>query len=106
MKKTLLILILVLLCACQKVSRHTVTTKVLSVEKQVKTSGNEKRISTDIYWMVVTDKGTYHVTTEGYWACAKAIALQPDSTYVLTIDGWFSSPFWGVYPYIVNVDKP
>ncbi|MCM1147309.1 MAG: hypothetical protein NC344_05675 [Bacteroidales bacterium] len=73
--------------------------------QQVKTSGNKEHFITDIYWLVVTDKGTFHARTGGYFVCAEATALQKDSTYTLTIDGFFQSSFLGVYPFITKVHK-
>ncbi len=91
--------------ACQPVERHTSTCKVLSIDKQVKTSGSGESFSTDIYWLVVTDKGSFYLRTDGLWACPQAVGmLKVDSTYSITVDGWFSSTFLGVYPYIVNVN--
>lgn len=93
------------LTGCEPVSRHTEVCKVLSIQKQVETSGTQSSFSTDIYWLVLTDRGSYHLRTDGLWACPDAVGkLKEDSTYRITVDGWFSSSFWGIYPYIVKVD--
>lgn len=93
--------------ACEPVDKHDVTCKVLSIEKQVEQSGSAEDFSTRIYWLVATDKGAYHITADGLWACPEAVGqLKADSTYTLTVDGWIRSPFFGIYPYIVKVSKP
>ncbi len=107
MKKNLFLLLLtsLILAGCQQIEKHRVTCKVLSIDKQVKTSGDKDHFNTDIYWLVVTDRGTFHARTDGYFGCAEATALQKDSTYTLTIDGFFQSSFLGVYPFITKVHK-
>lgn len=107
MKKNLFLLLLtpLLLSGCQPIEKHRVTCKVLSIDKQVKTSGNKDNFTTDIYWLVITDQGTFYARTDGYFGCAEATALQKDSTYTLTIDGFFQSSFLGVYPFITKADK-
>ena len=72
---TIFAVLAVMLAACERVEKHTETCKVLSIDKQVETSGNEDGFSTVIYWIVVTDKGTY------------------------------ASPFLGAYPHIVKVES-
>lgn len=100
----LLALCALALTGCEPIERHTETCKVLSIDKQVKTLGTKDAFSTDIYWLVVTDKGAFHLRTEGLWACADGVGkLKEDSTYQITVDGWFSSTFLGVYPSIVKV---
>lgn len=92
--------------SCEPVSRHSIQCKVLSIEKQTEQSGSAKSFSTIIYWLVITDRGTFHITTDGLWACPEAVGcLKPDSTYILTVDGLYQSSFFGVYPYIVKVDN-
>lgn len=99
-----LVLCAVVLTGCEPIERHSETCKILSIDKQVETSGSGDTFSTDIYWLVVTDNGSYHIRTDGLWACPDAVgAIQKDSVYSLTVDGWFSSSFLGVYPYIVGV---
>ena len=92
------------MAACEPIERHSKICKVLSIDKQVKTSGSGESFSTDIYWLVVTDKGSYYLRTDGLWTCPEAVGmLKVDSTYNITVDGWFSSTFFGQYPYIINV---
>lgn len=107
MKKYLILLLLTFFfCAgCQPVDKQTVTCKVISSDKQVVTSGDKEHFSTDIYWLVVTDHGTYQARTDGFFPCAEAIALQKDSTYTFTIDGFYQSSFLGIYPFITKVHK-
>lgn len=100
-----LLLSLILLSSCQRVNRHKVTCKILTVEKQVETSGNEDGFCSNIYWLAVTDSGTFTIETEGLWACPEAIGkLKKDSIYTLTIDGYIESRFLGIYPNIVKVN--
>ena len=108
MKKWLTIFIPALtLCACEPVSKHEVTCTIHSIDKQVEQSGDAKSFSTEIYWLVTTDKGAFHIKSDGLWACPEAIGkLKVDSTYILTVDGFCQSSFWGIYPYIVKVERP
>lgn len=104
MKKIVTITALMLiLCGCEPVQKHTETVKVIAVEKQTETSGNKDKFSTHIYWLINTDKGTYQVETSGLWACPGAASLKVDSTYTVTIDGFFKSSFLGLYPYITEI---
>ena len=106
MKNLIVLFCALFLCACQRIEKHTETCKILSIDKQVETSGTKQSISTRIYWLVVTDKGSFHIVTDGLWACPDAVGrLQIDSVYNLTIDGFYQSSFLGVYPYIVQVNK-
>lgn len=89
---------------CERIEKHNVTCRILSIDKQTEQHGDSESFHTDIYWLVTTDNGTYHITTDGLWACPEAVGkLKVDSTYTLTINGWFKSSFLGVYPYIVKV---
>lgn len=94
-----------ILFACEPIDTHSVTCRVYSIEKQVVHSGDKDHLYTDIYWLVTTDNGTYHITTDGFWACPEAVGqIKVDSVYTFTIDGYKSS-FWGIYPHIVSVSK-
>lgn len=102
---TLLALLALTLTGCEPIEKHSTICKIRSIDKQVITSGSNKSFSTDIYWLVITDKGSYHLRTDGLWACPDAVGkLKVDSVYNITVDGWFSSSFLGVYPYIVKVE--
>lgn len=104
--RILLFIIALIFCQCQRIDKHEITCRVYSIEKQVKTSGSKESFNTDIYWLVTTDRGSYHIVTDGLWACPEAVGqIKADSIYTLTIDGWFESSFWGMYPYIVKVRK-
>lgn len=107
MKRFLFIIALgLMLFGCEPVQKHDVTCKILSIDKQTKQHGDSKSFTTDIYWLVTTDRGTYHITTDGFWPCPEAIGqLKVDSTYTLTVDGWCKSSFFGIYPHIVKVEK-
>ena len=108
MKKIIILTILsLILYQCEPIEKNSVTCKILSIDKQIKQCGSTKSFSTDIYWLVTTDNGVYHIVSEGIWACPEAVGqLKVDSTYTLTIDGWGKSSFLGMYPYIIKVDKP
>ena len=95
-----------IISACDRVAPHTVTCRVYSIDKQVVHSGDKEHLYTDIYWLVTTDNGTYHIVTDGLWACPEAVGLiKVDSVYTFTVDGFYQSSYWGVYPYIVGVSK-
>lgn len=103
MKKIAIITALTLiLCGCEPVQKRTETVKVIAVEKQTVTSGYKDNFSTHIYWLINTDKGTFQVETSGLWACPEAASLKVDSTYTVTINGFFKSSFLGVYPFITE----
>ena len=103
--KLLFISLLLFLSGCTQIHRHKEKCKVLTIEKQVEQQGSSESFSTRIYWLVVTDNGTYNITTKGLWSCPEALGkLKEDSTYLLTIDGFYESSILGLYPYIVKVE--
>lgn len=95
--------LMLILCGCEPVQKRTETVRIIAVEKQTVTSGNKDNFSTHIYWLINTDKGTFQVETSGLWACPEAASLKVDSTYTVTINGFFKSSFLGVYPFITEI---
>lgn len=99
----LLIFTILALFLSQCVNRE-VTCTVFSVEKMSETSGyGNSRISTQIYWLVTTDRGTFSIYPDGLWAHpAAAGEIKADSTYIFHIEGW-DLPVFGEYPRITSV---
>lgn len=87
--------------ANEKTERHT----IMSVDKVEKTSGNSNGyINTDVYYIVATDKGVYHIDTEGFNAHPECLAIKKDSVYLLTTRG-INIPIIGAYASIVGYQK-
>ncbi len=104
MKRIVIIFALALIFSgCEPVQKRIETVKIISVDKQIETNGSNGNISTHIYWLINTDKGTFRVETAGLWACPEASSLKVDSTYTVTTDGFFKSSFLGLYPYITAI---
>ncbi|MCM1333377.1 MAG: hypothetical protein NC248_12305 [Bacteroides sp.] len=100
---TTTVALLLAFCGCERVHKHIETIKVTGVEKMVETHGNEKNFYTEIYWLITTDKGAFYAVPSGLWACPEASNFKPDSTYTVTIDGFYKSTFLGIYPYITEI---
>jgi hypothetical protein len=83
-----------------RVEQHT----ILNIDKVEKTEGNSDGFTTRIYYIVSTDKGAFHIRTEGLNAAPECAGIQVDSTYILTTRGT-SIPIVGVYKCIVKVGK-
>ena len=84
----------------EKTEQHTIQ----SIDKVENTVGNNEGFSTEIYYIVTTDKGVYHIKTTGFNAHPECVAIKVDSTYMLTTRG-MSCPFIGMYPSIINYKK-
>ena len=84
--------------ANEKTERHT----IMSVDK---TSGNSNGyINTDVYYIVATDRGVYHIETSGLNAHPECLAIKKDSVYLLTTRG-INIPIIGAYASIVGYQK-
>lgn len=84
---------------------HTVTATVYDVEKITNTHGDKNGFNTEIYYLLSTDHGTYHIGIDGLFAHPEyAKAIQPDSLYQITVIGK-SFPFWGIYPRVKHLNK-
>ncbi len=76
--------------------------KILSIDKIEATEGNSDGFSTRVYYQVSTDKGAFHIRTEGLNAAPQCTGIKKDSTYVLVTRG-ISVPIIGVYPCIIEI---
>lgn len=63
------------------------------------------RKSTDVYYLVFTDRGVFRVSIDGFFSNPEAIGiLQPDSSYHFQLKG-IEVPFLGFYPNVIKVRK-
>lgn len=85
---------------------QTVNATAYGVEKIIKThSDSDGRIRTNIYYLLNTDHGTYHIGIDGLYAHPEyAQLIQADSLYQITSIGK-SLPFWGIYPQVKELKK-
>lgn len=83
-----------------RVEQHT----ILKIDKVESTEGDSDGFTTRVYYIVSTDKGAFHIRTEGPNAAPECAGIQVDSTYILTTRGT-SIPFIGLYKCIVKVGK-
>jgi len=62
--------------------------------------------TTDVYYLLSTDHGTYRIGIDGVFAHPEyAQRIKPDSIYEITAIGQ-SIPFMGVYPRVKELRKP
>lgn len=103
---TLLMIVFIIIfgisAACEFSNKQTQVHKIHSIDKVEKVHGDSDGFSTELYYMVTTDKGAYKITTEGFNAAPQAAKVQKDSTYLLTTRG-IRVPFFGIYPKIIDV---
>ena len=85
----------------EQTMRHT----IMSIDKVEKTSGDKDGFTTNVYYIVTTDKGIYHIETSGFNAHPECAGMQKDSTYLLTTRG-FNFPFMGMYPSVIHYQRP
>lgn len=85
---------------------ETIDCKVYSVDKIQETSGSaENGFTTDTYWLVSTDEGTYSIQPSGPFAYPQAVGmLKADSAYTLKVEGPHM-PLFGEYGRITKVTK-
>jgi len=88
--------------ACSHVNENTQTHKILSIDKVEKVHGDSEGFSTEVYYVVSTDKGAYRISMEGWNAAPNCAGIKKDSTYYLTTRG-VNFPFLGMYPSIISV---
>lgn len=84
----------------EKTEQHTIQ----SIDKVENTTGDSDGFYTEIYYIVTTDKGIYHINTTGFNAHPECVAIKVDSTYMLTTRG-MSCPFIGMYTSIIGYKK-
>jgi hypothetical protein len=80
-----------------KTDIHTIQ----SIDKVENVHGNKDGFSTELYWVVVTDKGTFHIMTDGFNAAQRCANIEEGKTYRLTTRG-LEIPFFGFYRCIVS----
>lgn len=86
-------------------NEQTFTTTAYSVEKIEKTHGSKDSFSTDVYYLLSTDNGTFKIAIDGIFAHPEyAGQVKPDSVYRLTVIGQ-SIPFMGIYPRVKEMHE-
>lgn len=93
------------ICVCANfLNKTTQQHKVLSIDKIEATEGDSEGLHTRVYYQVSTDKGAYHIRTEGLNAAPQCAGIKKDSTYTLVTRG-INVPILGVYPCIIEIIK-
>ena len=101
----MLALLIGAICWLRFSDEHTVTATAYGVEKITKTHGDKDGFNTDVYYLLTTDHGTYHIGIDNLFAHPEyAQAIQADSLYQITVIGK-SFPFWGIYPQVKELRK-
>ncbi len=99
----LLTFVLIVAAVCMNfINRVEQQHTILSIDKIEATEGDSDGFRTRIYYQVSTDKGAYHIRTEGFNAAPHCAGIKKDSTYTLITQG-VSVPFIGVYPCIIEI---
>lgn len=84
-------------------NQQTLKVRVNKVDKIEKVSGSKESISTQIYYLLYTDKGTFRINIDGILAHPElAGKMEKDSIYEISVCG-VDVPFWGVYRNVVDV---
>lgn len=108
MKKVLFILTAIALIAIgiyvNFINETTQQHKILSIDKIEATEGNSEGFKTRVYYQVSTDKGAYHIRTDGINAAPQCVGIKKDSVYTLTTRG-VNIPIIGVYSCIIDVKE-
>lgn len=87
-------------------NEHTITVTAYGIEKITNTHGNKDGFSTDVYYLLSTDHGTYRIGIDGIYAHPEyAKSIKSDSVYEITAIGK-SIPFMGIYPRVKELRKP
>lgn len=82
-------------------NKQTQEHKVLRVDMIQNTQGSSDYFYTDVYYVVITDKGTYLISTSGFNAGLNCSAIEEGETYIMTTRG-VRIPFIGKYPKIIS----
>lgn len=99
----LFVVVLIALGICAEFyNKTTQVHRVLSIDKIEATEGDSESFRTRIYYQVSTDKGAYHIRTEGLNAAPQCAGIKKDSVYMLTTRG-VRIPIIGAYPCIIEV---
>lgn len=84
-------------------NQQTLKVRVNKVDKIEKVSGSKENISTRIYYLLYTDKGTFRINIDGILAHPElAGKLEKDSVYEISVCGVDVS-FFGVYRNVIDV---
>ena len=84
-------------------NRQTQVHTIRSINKVEKTHGDADGFTTEVYYLVTTDKGAYKVVMDGFNAAPQCAGVKVDSTYTLTTRG-INFPFLDIYPKIIAVE--
>lgn len=85
--------------------KKTIEVKVNSVERIEKVSSDNGKVKTDIYYLVMTDNGTYMINIEGIFANPSFVGiLKKDSSYSIEVCG-VEAPMFGMYKSILKVNS-
>lgn len=80
------------------------THTILRVDKVESVQGNSDGFTTDVHYMVSTDKGAYKIKTNGLNACLECTGLKEGKTYILITRG-MNIPLIGWYPNIIGYEN-
>ena len=84
-------------------NRQTQEHTIRSINKVEKVHGDSESFTTEVYYLVTTDKGAYKVVMDGFNAAPQCAGVKVDSTYTLTTRG-INFPFLDIYPKIIAVE--
>ena len=102
----MLALLIGVICWLRFSDEHTVTATAYGVEKITSTHGGKDHFTTDVYYLLSTNHGTYRIGIDGVFAHPEyAQRIKPDSVYEITAIGQ-SIPFMGIYPRVKELRKP
>lgn len=68
----MLALLIGAICWLRFSDEHTITATAYGVEKITKTYGDKDGFNTDVYYLLTTDHGTYHIGIDGLFALMEA----------------------------------
>lgn len=101
-----LAMLIAFVCWLSFSNEHTVTVTAYGVEKITSTHGDKDHFTTDVYYLLSTDHGTYRIGIDGVFAHPEyAQRIKPGSVYEITAIGQ-SIPFMGIYPRVKELRKP
>lgn len=86
-------------------NEHVDTYSVSKITEVQDTHGDENGFSTDVYYMVYTDKGAYSIQMTGFNAhpeCAGQIYATDTCRFAMRTRG-IRIPFLGIYPNIIEI---
>lgn len=106
MNKLIIVVIAAMLCVGWYLTfgnPEFLTVKVNRVDKVEETSGSDGETSTNVRYLIYTDKGPFQVNIKGFASCPEAVGrLEKDSTYRLSVCG-VECRFLGMYRNVTKV---